>query len=84
MYTSGNTNVDTNVDVGFKWVGDLSSEINGTVTITNGTSCGNDIFAGAEISENISTFEITSITPTSSGTQSYSTGSANNPITACP
>ena len=39
---------------------------------------------GSEIGENISTFEITSITPTSSGTQSYSTGSANNPITACP
>jgi len=83
-YTSGNTNVDTNVVVGFKWVGDLSSEITGTVTITNGTSCNNNTFAGATAGENISTFEITSITPTSSGTQSYSTGSIDYPITACP
>jgi hypothetical protein len=83
-YTSGNTNVDTNVVVGFKWVGDLSSEITGTVTITNGTSCNNNTFDGATAGENISTFEITSITPTSSGTQSYSTGSIDYPITACP
>jgi hypothetical protein len=83
-YTSGNTNVDTNVVVGFKWVGDLSSEIIGTVTITNGTSCNNNTFAGATAGENISTFEITSITPISSGTQSYSEGSANYPINACP
>jgi hypothetical protein len=83
-YTSGNTNVDTNVVVGFKWVGDLSSEITGTVTITNGTSCNNNTFAGATAGENISTFEITSITPISSGTQSYSEGSANYPINACP
>jgi hypothetical protein len=65
-------------------VGDLSSEINGTVTITNGTSCNNNTFAGATAGENISTFEITSITPTSSGAQSYSSGSASNPITSCP
>jgi hypothetical protein len=83
-YTSGNVNVNTNVVVGFKWVGDLSSEINGTVTITNGTSCGNNTFAGAEIGEITSTFEITSITPTSSGAQSYSSGSADYPITTCP
>jgi len=83
-YTSGNTNVDTGVTVGFKWVGDLSTEITDTVLITNGTSCGNNTFAGAEIGENTSTFEITSITPISSGTQSYSEGSANYPITACP
>jgi hypothetical protein len=83
-YTSGNTNVDTGVTVGFKWVGDLSTEITDTVLITNGTSCGNNTFAGAEIGENTSTFEITNITPISSGTQSYSEGSANYPITACP
>jgi hypothetical protein len=83
-YTSGNTNVDTGVTVGFKWVGDLSTEITDTVLITNGTSCGNNTFAGAEIGENTSTFEITSITPISSGTQSYSEGSANYPINACP
>jgi hypothetical protein len=83
-YTSGNTNVDTGVTVGFKWVGDLSTEITDTVLITNGTSCGNNTFAGADIGENTSTFEITSITPISSGTQSYSEGSANYPINACP
>ena len=83
-YTSGNTNVDTNVVVGFKWVGDLASEITGTVTITNGTSCNNNTFAGADIGENTSTFDITSITPISSGTQSYSEGSATHPITSCP
>jgi len=83
-YTSGNTNVETGVTVGFKWVGDLSTEITDTVLITNGTSCGNNTFAVAEIGENTSTFEITSITPISSGTQSYSEGSANYPINACP
>jgi hypothetical protein len=65
-------------------VGDSSTEITDTVLITNGTSCGNNTFAGAEIGENTSTFEITSITPISSGTQSYSEGSANYPINACP
>ena len=84
-WTTGNVNVDTNVTVQFLWNGDLSSIINNSVIIYSGTSCSGGItFGGADIGELTSTFDIASLSPTTSATQNYLQGSATTPVTACP
>jgi hypothetical protein len=80
----GLTYVDTNIYILFQWTGDLSSNINGYVTIYNGYNCGSNTFGGAEIGEYSSTFDILSITPSSSGTQTYGNGYANTNTYSCP
>jgi hypothetical protein len=84
-WTTGNVNVDTNVTVQFLWTGDLSNTINNSVIIYSGNSCSGGIsFSGASAGENTNTFDIASLTPTTSATQNYLQGSATTPVTACP
>jgi hypothetical protein len=84
-WTAGNVTVDTNVTVQFLWTGDLSNTINSSVIIYSGTSCSGGIgFVGAAIGEYTSTFDIASLTPTTSATQNYLQGGATTPITSCP
>ena len=84
-WTTGNVNVDTNVTVQFLWTGDVFSTINNSVIIYSGNDCSGGItFGGASAGENTSTFDISSLTPTTSATQNYLQGSATTPVTACP
>jgi hypothetical protein len=84
-WTTGNVNVDTNVTVQFLWTGDVFSTINNSVIIYSGNSCSGGItFGGASAGENTSTFDISSLTPSTSATQNYLQGSATTPVTACP
>ena len=80
----GDTYVDTNVQVHFQWTGDLFNDIYGSVTIYNGYNCGSGNFGGAYIGENTSMFGITTISPGSSGTQTYVNGSASTNTYSCP
>jgi hypothetical protein len=70
---SGNTiTVDTNVTLQFQWVGDLSSTITGNITIFSGFSCNSNSYLGANIGENVSTFDFNGgPSPASSSTQNY-------------
>ena len=71
-------NVDTAVNVYFEWTGDLFSTISSYVTINSGQSCGNTTVGGAQIGENVSTFDFDGPPyPISSGTQNYSNGISN-------
>lgn len=83
-FTQSNINVDTNVTVGFRWTGDLSSVIESYVVINNGYSCGSNVFYGANIGEYTSTFEITYITPSYSSTQEYLIYNMYTNIYTCP
>jgi hypothetical protein len=80
----GLTYVDTNIQVYFQWTGDLFNDIYGSVTIYNGYNCGSNTFGGAEFGEYTSMFDILSISPASSGTQTYVPGSANTNTYSCP
>ena len=81
---TGLTYVDTNVQVYFQWTGDLYNDIYGSVIIYNGYNCGSGNFGGAYIGENTSMFGLLTITPESSGTQTYVNGSANTNTYFCP
>jgi hypothetical protein len=84
-WTTGNVTVNTNVTVQFLWTGDLFNTINNSVIIYSGNSCsGGNTFGGADIGEYTSTFDIASLTPTTSSTQNYLQGSATTPVTGCP
>ena len=80
----GLTYVDTNIQVYFQWTGDLFNDIYGSVTIYNGYNCGSNTFGGAEFGEYTSMFDILSISPASSGTQTYVNGYANTNTYSCP
>jgi hypothetical protein len=79
---SGNTiTVDTNVTLQFQWVGDLSSTITGNITIFSGFSCNSNSYLGANIGENVSTFDFNaSPSPASSSTQTYNNNFAQTGI----
>ena len=84
-WTTGNVNVDTNVTVQFQWGGTNSSYINNNVIIYSGNSCSGGIsIGGATSNESTDFFNIASLTPTTSATQSYLQGNATYPVTACP
>ena len=76
---SGNPiNVDTNVTIGFQWVGDLASVVTNTVTINSGFDCGNTTVYGAQSGENVDTFNFNGTpSPSSSSTQNYNNNSAD-------
>ena len=90
---SGNVNLfvyssvatDTNVDVTVRWIGDLSSTIQETLTILSGTSCNSGTFGGATSLENNSSFEILTVAPSSSSTQNYTISgvTVSNSCTTC-
>jgi hypothetical protein len=80
----GLTYVDTNIQVYFQWTGDVFSNISGYVTIYNGYNCGYSTFGGAEFGENTTMFDILTISPSSSGTQTYVNGYANTNTYSCP
>jgi hypothetical protein len=79
---SGNPiNVDTNVTLEFQWVGDLSSTITGTITVFSGFNCNSNFYLGANIGENVSTFDFNaSPSPASSSTQTYNNNFAQTGI----
>ena len=73
--------VDTNVTIPFVWVGDLSSNIASSITITTGYSCASQSYNGANSGENVSSFGFSgNITPLTSNTQEYSEFSASTDI----
>jgi hypothetical protein len=66
------TSVDTNVTVYFHIEGDLFSTYDGSITLTNGTSCTSQaISTGFASLENITTMTVTAISPSNSSTQNY-------------
>ena len=84
-WTTGNVNVDTNVTVQFQWGGTNSSYINSSVIIYSGYNCRGGIsIGGATSDESTDFFNIASLTPTTSATQSYLQGNATYPVTSCP
>lgn len=70
--------VDTAIDVDFSWQGDLGGVMSGTITIPPGYSSGTTSVYSSGVNclgEFASTFDVTSITPSSYVTQSYIPGS---------
>jgi hypothetical protein len=78
--------VNTNVNVGINWYGDLGGFFTGSVTITSGSACGSaSVFSGSgvncigEVRQN----EFWSIFPTTSGNQNYFPNTAYSDIVPC-
>lgn len=69
---TSDTAVDTNVTVYWQWIGDLSSTITGTTTITSGNTFGTSTVGGASAGENYSYFNYLYFSPNPSvGGQNY-------------
>jgi hypothetical protein len=76
-YVYSSLPVDTNVSVSLRWEGDLAGVDTGTATILSGDSCAAVLLTGSAVAgENASLTDITLISPASSSTQTYNTGSA--------
>jgi hypothetical protein len=78
--------VNTNVNVGINWYGDLGGFFSGSVTIFAGTACGTaTVYSGGgvncigEVRQN----EFWSVFPTSSGSQNYFPNAAYSDIYPC-
>jgi len=85
LFVYSNVATDTNVDVTVRWIGDLSSTVQETLTILSGTSCNSGTFGGATSLENNSSFEILTVAPSSSSTQNYTISgvTVSNSCTTC-
>jgi hypothetical protein len=68
--------VDTNVTLTFHWEGDLGGSITDTIVLYSGNSCSYQDYLGGTAGENTTVFTLSSITPSSSGTQTYTSGTA--------
>jgi hypothetical protein len=81
VYAYADQAVDANVNVQVVWLGDLFSNLFGSVTILSGNNCGSTSLTGANIGEGFSSIQI-SIINSGSSTQSYVSGSSSGPL--CP
>jgi hypothetical protein len=86
-YVISNDSVNTNVTVIINWYGDLGGFMQGSVTVSSGTACGVNyyVYSGASMNcmgENFSYGNITSISPSSNGSQTFNAGS-QVPFYAC-
>ena len=77
--------VDTTLTIEVVAQGSSSGNISGTLYINNGNNCGTGTIFGFGNSETIDGYFVNSITPSSSGTQSYIAGSGfRNGCWSCP
>jgi hypothetical protein len=77
LYAYASQAVDTSVSVQIRWIGDLFTELTGTVVIGSGQTIGSTTVSPAINAEGFGSLEILSITPTSSSTQNYIEGSVS-------
>lgn len=69
---TADTAVDTNVTLYWQWIGDLSSTVTGTTTITSGNTFASNTVGGANAGENYSSWGYRYFSPNPSvGGQTY-------------
>jgi hypothetical protein len=68
---TADTAVNTNLSVYWTWVGDLSSEVSGTTTISSGDTFGSSTVGGAYSDEYFSSFTSIYLAITNSPPQKY-------------
>jgi hypothetical protein len=78
--------VNTNVNVGINWYGDLGGFFSGSVTINSGTACGSaTVYSGGGVNciGEVRVNEYWSMFPTTSGAQNYFPNVAYSDIVPC-